>query len=159
MATDTTGSDLQNLTLGEDIFLVSPPTGHVLGLPGAGGVGDGAAILALDQAKGRPSYERWRIEAVDDDYLKVVSIHSGLALTVAEASQSNGAPIVQEAWRSADNQKWQAREDSQGIITLTAKHSNKVLDLAFNSPYTAAAIIQWDYAGGENQSWIPQPVR
>ena len=86
-------------------------------------------------------------------YYKVISVHSGKAMDVTNASTGNGAGIQQWDYIGNENQKWQFVSTGGGYYRILAKHSGKVLDVKDASIANGAGVQQWDYAGGANQQW------
>ena len=59
---------------------------------------------------------------------RLTARHSGLVLTVKDASSSAGADVVQSPWEAGEHQLWRLRYESDDSYTLIAQHSNLVLD-------------------------------
>lgn len=97
--------------------------------------------------------QRFRIEPVRADLVRVVAVHSGLVLDVADASFDDGAPLVQFPFHGGDNQLFRL-EPINGDLVLVAAHSGKVLDVAGVSKKNGAPVTQFSRNFQANQQWF-----
>lgn len=96
--------------------------------------------------------QKFRIEPVDDHFVRLVAMHSGLVLDVAGASMDDGAPLIQWTWLGNDNQLFRL-EPTNGDLAIVAKHSGKVLDVAGAAKKNGTSIIQWSRNFQPQQQW------
>lgn len=89
---------------------------------------------------------------------KITAKHSGKALDVTDASQSNGAVIQQYDYVGGNNQQWVIEALADNTYKITALHSGKALDVCGVSYADGACLIQYDFHGGDNQRWRIEPV-
>ncbi|MBK7052409.1 MAG: M6 family metalloprotease domain-containing protein [Rhodoferax sp.] len=82
--------------------------------------------------------------------------HSGLVLTVAAGSTSDGGNINQGSYTGASHQKWQFVSAGDGSYFLKSQSSGKYLDVAGVSSADGANVHQWTYTGAGNQRWLLQ---
>lgn len=96
--------------------------------------------------------QKFRIEPVDDQFVRFVALHSGLVLDVGGASLDDGAPLIQWEWLGQDNQVFRL-EPTNGDLVIVAKHSDKVLDVAGVSTQNGAPVTQFTRNFQPNQQW------
>ncbi|MBF6463802.1 RICIN domain-containing protein [Nocardia beijingensis] len=84
---------------------------------------------------------------------RIMIEHSGMCLTVENASKTQGSRFVQWPYNGTGNQHWRAESVRDGYIKLVASHSGMCLDVLGISADNGAQLIQWPYWGGANQMW------
>jgi len=92
--------------------------------------------------------------AREEEYVKLIHVETGKALSVADDSGEAGAKAVLAKADDGEAQQWKIEKDGEHI-KLTNKKSGKVLDVFEDSKDEDAAIIQWDdkSEGSDNQRW------
>ena len=94
--------------------IVASNSGKVLDVTG-NSLADGTAIEQWVPNGGQN--QEFRVEAVGDgSYYKIVSVLSGLALTVSNNSSSDGAGIIQSVWKDLPGQAFQLNTTSGNFI-------------------------------------------
>lgn len=78
---------------------------------------------------------------------------SGKVLTVAGASNANGAMVQQASDSGAKHQSWYVVGQGDGYYSIINGASLKSLDNYGNSTSAGTNIAQWDYWGGGGQRW------
>lgn len=89
---------------------------------------------------------------------KIINRNSGLALEVAGAATTNGAPLDQSTYTGASNQRWTFAHQGGDQYLLTSVQTGKAID---ESSYTALSgdyIQTWANANSLNQRWLFIPV-
>jgi hypothetical protein len=87
-------------------------------------------------------------------YYQIIAKHSNKALTVAKASQKNGAAIVQTTVANIPNQKWKITLTSTGFYQLKALHSGQSVDIRWGGRRQGARVQQWaNQATSQSQEW------
>lgn len=80
-------------------------SGLDMGVSGAS-VDDGAAIIQWSQ--GSNTNDEWTVERLENsDFYRVINRKSGKVLEVADQSMDDNAPLIQNNWMDADNQKFE----------------------------------------------------
>lgn len=82
-----------------------------------------------------------------------ISRHSGKILEVENASQDDGANVIQWEYNGLANQQWDIQYLNNGYYSIRAAHNGKSLDVYEWNPDDGGEIRQWTYFGGENQQW------
>jgi hypothetical protein len=88
---------------------------------------------------------------------RIISLHSGKALDVANWSTANGGNVQQWAYGGGNNQAWTITLTRFGAEIRNA-HSGKCLDVAGPSNADGANVHQWDCHSGTSQRWQPNEV-
>jgi Ricin-type beta-trefoil lectin domain-like len=83
----------------------------------------------------------------------IESKKSGKAMTVANASMSNGGNVVQQTYTGGNHQKWVFEDAGEGWYTVKAYHSGLVLDVYGLSMQNGGNINQWTFANNNAQKW------
>ncbi|KEQ27776.1 hypothetical protein ET33_13970 [Paenibacillus tyrfis] len=91
-----------------------------------------------------------------DGFYKIVAVHSGKVLDVADNSYANGAYIVQWSDNGGNNQRWSIEPLGDGSYKIAAKHSGKVLDVKNGRSEDPAFLHQWPFQNTDNQKWFLQ---
>lgn len=81
------------------------------------------------------------------------SVHSGKLLEVENASNDDGANIVQWDPLGGLNQQWDISNLNNGCYSIRAAHNGKSIDVYDWSTEDGGEIRQWGYWGGEPQQW------
>jgi hypothetical protein len=126
-------------------------SGKVLDVEGGSTI-NGTRVQQWDANGG--AHQRWRLEAVGDDFVRAVATHSGKVLDVRALSTAEDAPVQQWDWTGGGNQRW--RLDNlgyQGEFRLTAGHSGKVLDVDGSSAANGASVVQRTWIRRASQRW------
>ena len=109
-------------------------------------------------------YQKWNITLLEDGYYSIVSVQSGLALSVPSGQTTNAdVTLVQEANNEYDRQKWKITltEDYQYVIKAKSSESAST-DMAMAVGYSATNasegvdIQQRAYVADENwrDEWL-----
>ena len=116
----------------------------------------GAAIEQWDVDKGR--YQKWEIIPIGNGYYKILSLASGLALSVpAGYETSQNVTVRQEAYAGYERQKWKITQTEDGKYKIKSQASeNGNLDLALassnlvNNCSNGITVMQREYTEGSN---------
>ncbi|WP_232247231.1 alpha-L-fucosidase [Kitasatospora azatica] len=83
---------------------------------------------------------------------KLVNRKSGKVLDVANASTTDGSPVIQWPWTGGTNQQWNLAPNTDGSYRLVNGRSGKVLESPGSSAQ-GANLDQWTDNGADNQWW------
>ncbi len=83
----------------------------------------------------------------------LVNKFSDKAITVADASQDNGANIFQWSGGSMLNQQWDVTDLGNGYFSIKAAHSGKSIDVWGWDAGDGADLRQYSDTGATNQQW------
>lgn len=99
--------------------------------------------------------QKWKIERVGDAY-KIISVHSGKALDVANNNKENHATLQQWDYANGDNQKWKLNYDqASGTYSIISVATNKAVDVPKGNTDNGQLLEMYDfYPGNINQQWI-----
>jgi hypothetical protein len=87
-------------------------------------------------------------------YYQIIAKHSNKALTVAKASQTIGAAVVQAALANVANQKWKIVPTTNGFYRLKSLNSGLSLDIRWGVKRQGARLQQWaNQATSQSQEW------
>ena len=93
-------------------------------------------------------YQKWELISLKNGYYKIVSVESGLALSVPSGKESTmDVNLVQEAYISATRQQWEFIETSDGAYKIKARSatdSDKELVICVNAGTDSGTNIQQD---------------
>ena len=78
---------------------------------------------------------------------------SGKLLEVANASNADGANVIQWPDLGGPNQRWIIREVIEGYYSIVSVQSGKALEVFEQSTANAANVVQYDYWQGDSQLW------
>jgi hypothetical protein len=85
---------------------------------------------------------------------RIIPVHSGKALDVANCSASNGANVQQWSWLNNDCQKWNISQVDGAFHRVSPVNApTKALDVNARSLDNGANILLWEYGGGANQQF------
>ncbi|NIA54669.1 family 43 glycosylhydrolase [Massilia sp. TW-1] len=90
---------------------------------------------------------------ISDDPYVFTSALSGKAITVANASTTNGALVQQLTYSGAQNQKWYVIGHGDGYYSIINANSLLSMDDYNNSTTAGTNIAQWGYWAGNGQQW------
>ncbi|MCW3464044.1 M57 family metalloprotease [Chitinophaga nivalis] len=90
---------------------------------------------------------------VPDGTYKIISVHSGKALDVYNASVADGGIVVQWTYAGVRNQQWVFTYLGNGFYKIASVHSGKVLDVYGAATDNGGEVVQWAFAGVGNQQW------
>ena len=80
---------------------------------------EGADIKVGDYDEGDNNYQRWNITRIVDNYYSVISVESGLALSVQSSDVNlDGKVLVQEVYCGADRQLWSFERNDSGRCVI-----------------------------------------
>ncbi len=88
----------------------------------------------------------------------IVSKFSGRVLAVKDASQENGAEIVQAEYSGSANQRWLVKRLTDGYYSIRAIHSLKSLDVVGWGQQDGTPIQQLNWLNSWNQNWNLQAL-
>lgn len=83
----------------------------------------------------------------------LISSQSGKLLEVADASNADGANVVQWADLGGANQRWIIREVVDNYYSIINVQSGKALEVYDLSTANGANVVQYDYWQGDSQLW------
>ncbi|MCX7987045.1 MAG: family 43 glycosylhydrolase [Bacteroidales bacterium] len=99
----------------------------------------------------------WRIFESGNGYYYFSPYHSNneYALSIRNASNTNGAFLVIDRFTAEDKQLFKANYLGNGYYSILSKISNntRCADVSGFSVAEGGMVIQWDYLGGVNQLW------
>jgi hypothetical protein len=98
--------------------------------------------------------QKWKIERVGDAY-KIISVHSGKALDVANNNKENYATLQQWDYANGDNQKWKLNYDqASGTYSIISVATNKAVDVPKGNTDNGQLLQMYDFHPGNiNQQW------
>ena len=99
------------------------------------------------------SNQRFAVEQVDGDVVRIVARHSGKCLDVLGASADDGAPLAQWECHGGASQLFRAEASGAGV-RFVALHSGKCVDLDWGAMGDGGVVQQWTCHGGDNQVWL-----
>lgn len=132
--------------------------------PMNGGEIDGDSIVQYTSSN--DASKKWRIANIEASqgkfYYVLTNLKSGKVLDVSNASNAQGAPIIQWSNNNGNNQKWEivflAYYNNKRLYKIVSKNSNLLLDVTGASINNDAKIIQWPDNGQNNQKWYFEEV-
>ena len=127
--------------------LIQASDGHVYGATVSGGPYNGGVVFRVRLATSPP-----------DQYVEIVSRHSGQCLDVSGASTDAAASVIQWTCHGGPNQQWRLEPAGGGAFRIIARHSGQVLDVYGGFVDDVTPIIQWPVHGGDNQVWTLEPA-
>ena len=141
---------------GGEYFIRSVSSNKVIDV--AGGAPGAGAVIQQYQWHGGAN-QRWRIETVEDSYVRIVSSGTGGCLEAGLASTADDAAVRQGDYDGRDNQKWRMEPTPDGSIVITSKptQSQKALDVP-GAVQDDIALQLYQRHGGPNQLWRLEPV-
>ena len=83
--------------------------------------------------------------------------NSGLRLTIAGGSTTNGTTATQQATTNATDQQWRFVQQSSGYFKIFNVASGKVLGVENQSTADGARVLQWDDNGTLDHEWAVAP--
>jgi len=83
---------------------------------------------------------------------RIVALHSGLCLDIADSSTEGGARAVQRPCKGLASQLWTFQRIGDNF-RIVSKHSGKCLDVYGASLDNGTPVIQWYCHEGDNQMW------
>jgi hypothetical protein len=110
------------------------------------------------QAKADSNYQYWRFVPTPDGYTKILNAQTGLAMTVASSSATNGAAVRQETDASSSAQQWSLDILTDGSFRLVPKVSGKALEVASASTAAGALVQQGKWNHTLNQQFSLEQV-
>ncbi len=141
-------------------FLCTPATFGVAAHPPRPGV----TCAIIDPNASASSQASSTTQAQDTSYVvengdyALISRSSGKALTIAKASETDGAKAVQQNFEQKENQIWQLQRLENGYYSLTAKHSEKSLENLEWDSKDGSDVQQLPWINSWNQHWAIQAV-
>ncbi|HEY8995751.1 MAG TPA: RICIN domain-containing protein [Lacunisphaera sp.] len=98
--------------------------------------------------------QRWTVTNRGNNQYSIISVQSGRAVEIRNASTANGAKVQIRNYSGASNQKFTFTATSGGYYRITPLHApNSCLDVAGVSTAPGALVQLWTYNGGTNQQW------
>jgi len=111
----------------------------------------GANVMQWSATNG--SNQKWIFTYNEEGFYTIVSVNSGMALAVEDASLVNGGNIIQESLSGWTAQQWQLVDKGNGYFNIINRGSGKLLDVWEAASFESANIAQWEANGGANQEW------
>lgn len=105
-----------------------------------------------------PEPEPTPTEQLADGRYTFTNANSNKAITVAQASQNDGAQIFQQSYGGGSHQQWDIKKLSSGYYSVRAAHSGKAMDVYEWNSGDGADLRQWSYLEGDNQQWEIKPL-
>ena len=84
---------------------------------------------------------------------RIISLHSGKALDVEDASLEDRANVQQFRYHGGANQHWKMVPTAEGCFQIVSMHSGKCLDIAGESRLDGANIQQFSCKNEPHQCW------
>ena len=127
--------------------LIQASDGAFYGAASLGGPGGDGVIFRVRLATSPP-----------DQYVEIVSRHSGQCLDVSGGSTDAAASVIQWTCHGGPNQQWRLEPAGGGAFRIIARHSGQALDVYGALLDDVVPIIQWPMHGGDNQVWTLEPA-
>ena len=127
--------------------LIQANDGAFYGAAPIGGPTGGGVIFRVRLATSPP-----------DQYVEIVSRHSGQCLDVYGGSTDAAASVIQWPCHGGPNQQWRLEPAGGGAFRIVARHSGQALDVYGGLVDDVTPIIQWPEHGGDNQVWTLEPA-
>lgn len=112
---------------------------------------DGANVW-LYESNGTKA-QRWRVEALDDGYVRLTSVESGKVLDVAAAMATNGTNVQQYSWNETRAQKWLPVSDGEHVTLYSALGRGLVLDVSGGLSQNGTNVDIYSYNGTAAQKF------
>ncbi|WP_209445770.1 glycosyl hydrolase family 95 catalytic domain-containing protein, partial [Paenibacillus etheri] len=114
---------------------------------------DGAAIIQWSESAGQN--QQWMFMKTNPGYYKITSMSSSKALTVENASTSDGAGIIQATYTddATHNDEWSVVDAGDGYYQLKNRASGKVIEIPDNSVSSGEQFVQNKADTGSNQKF------
>jgi uncharacterized repeat protein (TIGR03803 family) len=125
-----------------DTELIQASDGAFYGTASGGGPEGGGVVFRV-----RPQ------SSPTDQYVEIVSRHSGKCLDVSGGSPDAAAPVIQWTCHGGWHQHWRLEPAGGDAFRIIARHSGQALDVAGALVDDVTPIIQWPVHGGDNQTW------
>ncbi len=91
--------------------------------------------------------------SLEDGRYVLSNVYSGKVMEVYNASQDDGANIVQWSLNNGEHQKWDISNLGNGYYQILSAHSGKSLDVYAWNDQDGAEVRQWAHWGADNQQW------
>lgn len=105
------------------------------------------------------NFQQWSIEAVGDNYYKLVSKDSGLVLDVDGAGTTSGTNVQQYPWTGHTAQQWCFISTEDGYYQIATRlNSDLRLDVNGGADADGANVQIWTKHDGPAQKWKLIPV-
>ena len=102
---------------------------------------------------GRTS-QQWKLQALSDNTVRVVSGSTGMCLDVSGNSRSPGGKVIQYGCHAGANQQWRLQAAAENAWRLVSVNSGMCLDLEAASMNPGAKLVQSVCAAGaKSQLW------
>lgn len=104
-------------------------------------------------------HQKFRIVVQFDGSYTLQGVPSGRFITVANASQENGTPIIIRDNQNSLNQKFAFYPSGEGSYMARFNHSQKCMDVSGPSTANGAVVHQWECLNAPNQQWAFREVQ
>lgn len=94
----------------------------------------------------------------DGAVVEIMCSASGKLLTLTDMSTDDGVFIIQEATSGLSNQKWIAKEATDGSYYFINVYSGKALSIYENNYFEGSKIVQRQYKEDPDQHWIVELI-
>jgi hypothetical protein len=96
----------------------------------------------------------WQVIPVEGEFVKIVSVSSGLVLDVPGGSSEDYIPIQQHRYNGGHNQHWLLAPVEDNYFRIISRATGKVLDVPESSEESGVGIIQFTSQPRQhNQQW------
>ena len=137
------------------IYQITSMLNERMSLDVANGSSNNAAKIQLYESN-ETNAQRWKVEYLDDGYVKMTSMVSGKVLDVACASKENGVQMQQYEWNKSRAQKWLPVKNDNGTYTFySALGHGLVLDVASGIAVNGAKVQTYGWNSSAAQMfWL-----
>lgn len=102
--------------------------------------------------------DQWTARAAEDGYFALISVSSGLALTV-DQTYTDSTEVTQQSYTGSDNQLFTFTKFDDGYYSIAPKNGEtSVLDVSGNSMNNGGSIHLYHSHNGANQRWFATVV-
>ena len=112
----------------------------------------GSAALVQSARTGRPC-QQWDFAALGNGEYKISNAQGGLAASVANCADANGALLQLEAYAGNDCQQFRLDRASDGTLAFASVNGNRVVEVPFASASPGVQLGLFDYNGCTCQRW------
>lgn len=95
---------------------------------------------------------------ISDGRYVITNVLSGKPMEVENASQDDGANIIQWDYLGGENQQWDVTNLGNGYYSIRAAHTGKSIDVFEWNADDGAEARQWEWLNGDNQHWAIDSV-
>ncbi len=131
-------------------------SGMVLELPNSN---PQAGVQLWQYTRNNSNAQKWQIEVVDGDWLKITSVVNGYALDATYGAPRDGAKVSLQPYTSnLIAKQWKIIRGVAGYYTIVNRSSLGRLNVSASSTALGALINTWTPSGADNQRWKLEKV-